>query len=59
MYGTSYAAHAQANAAKLRPPHLETIVVNIGGLSNGWDHRNPQTERSNAAAHVGVFKSRF
>ena len=39
MYGTSYAAHAQANAAKLRPPHLETIVVNIGALSNGWDHK--------------------
>ena len=39
MYGTSYAAHAQANAAKLRPPHLETIVVNMGGLSNGWDHK--------------------
>ncbi len=39
MYGTSYAAHAQANAAKLRPPHLETIIVNMGGLSNGWDHK--------------------
>ena len=39
MYGTSYAAHAQANAAKLRPPHLETMVVNMGGLSNGWDHK--------------------
>ncbi len=39
MYGTSYAAHAQANAAKLSPPHLETIVVNMGGLSNGWDHK--------------------
>ena len=39
MYGTSYAAHAQANAAKLRPPHLVTIVVNMGGLSNGWDHK--------------------
>ena len=60
MYGTSYAAHAQANAAKLRPPHLETIVVNMGGLSNGWDHkiRNHGAIRD-AAAHVGVFKSRF
>ncbi len=39
MYGTSYAAHVQANAAKLKPPHLRTMVVNMGGMSNGWDHK--------------------
>lgn len=39
MYGTSYAAHVQANAAKLRPPHLATMVLNMGGMSNGWDHK--------------------
>ena len=39
MWGTSYAAHVQANAAKLRPPALRTIVVNMGGMSNGWDHK--------------------
>lgn len=39
MWGTSYAAHVQANAAKLRPPNLRTIVLNMGGMSNGWDHK--------------------
>jgi putative CocE/NonD family hydrolase len=39
MWGTSYGAHVQANAAKLRPPALQTIVVNMGGMSNGWDHK--------------------
>ncbi len=39
MWGTSYAAHVQANAAKLNPPHLKTIVLNMGGMSNGWDHK--------------------
>ncbi|MGH9319003.1 MAG: CocE/NonD family hydrolase, partial [Vicinamibacteria bacterium] len=39
MWGTSYAAHVQANAAKLSPPHLATIVLNMGGMSNGWDHK--------------------
>ena len=39
MWGTSYAAHVQANAAKLRPPNLKTMVVNMGGMSNGWDHK--------------------
>lgn len=39
MWGTSYAAHVQANAAKLRPPHLSTMVINMGGMSNGWDHK--------------------
>ncbi len=39
MWGTSYAAHAQANAAKLKPPNLRTMVLNMGGMSNGWDHK--------------------
>ena len=39
MWGTSYSAHVQANAAKLRPPHLETIVINMGGMYDGWDHK--------------------
>ena len=39
MWGTSYSAHVQANAAKLKPPHLRTIVLNMGGMSNGWDHK--------------------
>ena len=39
MWGTSYAAHVQANAAKLKPPGLSTIVLNMGGMSNGWDHK--------------------
>jgi putative CocE/NonD family hydrolase len=38
MYGTSYAAHTQADASKLHPPHLTTLVLNMGGMSNAWDH---------------------
>jgi putative CocE/NonD family hydrolase len=37
MFGTSYGAHVQANAAKLNPPHLNTAVVIMGGTSNGWE----------------------
>lgn len=37
-WGLSYGAHVQASAAKLNPPHLKTIVVNMGGTSNGWTH---------------------
>ncbi len=39
MWGTSYAAHVQANAAKLRPDALATLILNMGGMSNGWDHK--------------------
>ncbi len=39
MWGTSYSAHVQANAAKLNPPHLRALVINMGGLYNGWDHK--------------------
>lgn len=38
MYGTSYAAHTQADASKLSPPHLRTMVLNMGGMSNAWNH---------------------
>jgi uncharacterized protein len=38
MWGLSYGAHVQACAAKLAPPHLKTIVVNMGGISDGWTH---------------------
>jgi putative CocE/NonD family hydrolase len=38
MYGTSYAAHTQADASKLHPPHLRTLVLNMGGMANAWDH---------------------
>jgi predicted acyl esterase len=38
MYGTSYAAHTQADASKLNPPHLKTLVLNMGGMANAWDH---------------------
>jgi len=38
MWGTSYAAHTQADASKLNPPNLSTMVLNMGGMSNAWDH---------------------
>lgn len=38
MWGTSFAAHAQAGAAQLHPPSLKTLVISMGGMSNAWDH---------------------
>lgn len=38
MWGTSYAAHAEADAAKMRPPSLAALVINQGGMANAWDH---------------------
>jgi putative CocE/NonD family hydrolase len=38
MWGTSYAAHAQADAAKMSPPSLAALVMNEGGMANAWDH---------------------
>jgi uncharacterized protein len=38
MYGTSYAAHTQADASKLNPPHLAAMVLNMGGMANAWNH---------------------
>lgn len=39
MWGTSYGAHTQADAAKLAPPSLATLVLNMGGLSDPWTHK--------------------
>lgn len=36
MWGTSYGAHTQADAAKMDPPGLKALLLNFGGLSNGW-----------------------
>lgn len=47
MWGTSYAAHAQADAAKLAPPHLAALVLNQGGMADAWDH---------AVRHGGAFE---
>mgnify|MGYP000485210288 CR=1 FL=1 len=37
-WGRSYAAHSQADASKLHPPHLAAMIVNQGGMANAWDH---------------------
>ena len=47
MWGTSYGAHTQAEAAKADAPGLGIIIVNMGGLSNAWD---------NAVRHGGAFE---
>jgi len=47
MWGTSYAAHAQADAAKLNPPALKAMLLNEGGMSDAWDH---------AVRHGGAFE---
>ncbi len=39
MWGTSYGAHTQADAAKLNPPSLGTLVLTMGGLSDAWTHK--------------------
>jgi uncharacterized protein len=38
MWGRSYAAHAQAMVAMQRPPHLAALLINQGGMADGWDH---------------------
>ncbi|MFN7916016.1 MAG: CocE/NonD family hydrolase [Vicinamibacterales bacterium] len=47
MWGTSYGAHTQAEAAKAKPPALKALLINEGGLSNAWD---------NAVRHGGAFE---
>ncbi len=47
MWGTSYGAHTQADAAKLDPPALKAMLLNQGGMSNAWDH---------AVRHGGAFE---
>ena len=39
MWGTSYAAHVQASAAIAHPASLKTLVLNFGGLYNGWEYK--------------------
>lgn len=38
MWGTSYAAHTQADASKLNPAGLSAMILNMGGMTNAWDH---------------------
>jgi hypothetical protein len=38
MWGTSFAAHMEAGAAQMHPAALKTLVINMGGMSNAWDH---------------------
>ena len=47
MWGTSYGAHTQADAAKLSPPSLKAMLLNQGGMTNAWDH---------AVRHGGAFE---
>lgn len=47
MWGTSYGAHTQADAAKLNPPSLKVLLLNQGGMTNAWDH---------AVRHGGAFE---
>ena len=49
MFGTSYGAHTQADAAKMNPPHLTTVLLNHGGISSGWAHK----VRNNGAYELG------
>lgn len=38
MWGTSYGAHTQADASKLNPDGLSAMLLNMGGMTNAWDH---------------------
>ncbi|MBS4058908.1 MAG: CocE/NonD family hydrolase [Bacteroidetes bacterium] len=38
MWGTSYGAHTQADASKLNPKGLSAMLINMGGMTNAWDH---------------------
>jgi len=38
MWGTSYGAHTQADASKLNPKGLSAMIMNMGGMTNAWDH---------------------
>ncbi len=38
MWGTSYGAHTQADASKLNPKGLAAMIINMGGMTNAWDH---------------------
>jgi putative CocE/NonD family hydrolase len=47
MWGRSYGAHTQAEAAKLNPPSLHALLLTQGGMANAWDH---------AVRHGGAFE---
>jgi putative CocE/NonD family hydrolase len=49
MSGTSYVAHTQSDAAKLHPPALKALVLNMGGMANAWNH----SVRFNGAFELG------
>jgi predicted acyl esterase len=38
MWGTSFSAHTAAGAVQYRPPALKSLLINMGGMSNAWDH---------------------
>lgn len=38
MWGTSYGAHTQADASKRNPKGLSAMILNMGGMTNAWDH---------------------
>lgn len=38
MWGTSFAAHMEAGVAITHPSAVRTLVINMGGMSNAWDH---------------------
>lgn len=38
MWGTSFSAHMGAAAAQLHPAALRSVVLNMGGMANAWDH---------------------
>ena len=46
MFGTSYGAHTQADAAKMNPPHL-------------WDWRRSRPRRSGCSSDPGRTANRF
>ena len=46
MFGTSYGAHTQADAAKMNPPHLRALLLNQGGISRPGRTRSGITARS-------------
>ena len=47
MWGRSYGAHTQAEAAKMNPPSLRALLLTQGGMANAWDH---------AVRHGGAFE---
>lgn len=49
MFGTSYGAHTQADASKLNPKGLAAAILNMGGMTNAWDH----AVRQNGAFELG------